>query len=366
MRFTSPWLLTLLVLVPLLAALAVVESRRRAVRLAKLVDLGLVPAVVVGVSDRRRVAKSVAVVSAVLFAVVAAAGPVTEGQPRLLPRQGVDVLFVVDVSRSMRARDVAPDRLERTKAEISSLLDRLADQRVGVVAFAGTAFLQCPLTTDVEAVRLFLKDLAPEVVPHGGTDIRAGLEVARNALLAEDEASGAAAKKIGRVIVVVSDGEDHDMLDDAPTGTAAADGLRANTSSLEGVGDALKDINASVVVVGVGSTLGEPIPIANERGDITGYVKDKRGQTVVSRMSPEILHAVANAVSGTFVDGSARPDLGLAEVEAKIASLEKRELEARTVKDDVDRSAPFAALALLCTLLWLLVPESKRPAEGSS
>lgn len=347
-RFTSPWLLTLLALVPLLAGLALFDARRRAVRLAKLVDLGLVPAVVVGVSDGRRSAKAAAVVCACFFAVVAAAGPVSESAPRLLPRQGTDVLFVVDVSRSMRARDVAPDRLERAKGEISSVLDRLAEQRVGVVAFAGTAFLQCPLTTDVEAVRLFLKDLAPEIVPQGGSDLKAGLEVARNALLAEDEAAGVSAnKKIGRVVVVISDGEDHEMLE--PDGKG----------SLKDVGEDLKDINATVVVVGVGSTLGEPIPLVNERGDITGYVKDKRNQTVVTRMSPEILQAVAEAVGGSFVDGSARPDLGMAEVEAKIAGLEKRELEARTVKDDVDRSAPFAAVGLLCLLTWLIIPERR-------
>lgn len=347
MRFTSPWLLSLLALVPLLAALAAFDARRRAVRLAKLVDLGLVPAVVVGASSGRRSVKAAAVVAACFFAVIAAAGPVSEGRPRLLPRQGVDVLFVVDVSRSMRARDVQPDRLERTKAEISALLDRLGEQRVGVVAFAGSAFLQCPLTTDVEAVRLFLNDLRPEAVKQGGSDLRAGLEVARNALLAEDEAAGRATQpsKIGRVVVVVSDGEDHEMLDDK--------------AALGDVGDALKDSSASVVVVGVGSTLGEPIPLTNERGDITGYVKDKRGQTVVTRMSPEILQAVASAVGGSFVDGSTRADLGLSEVEAKIAGLEKRELEARTVKDDVDESAPFAALALVCLLAWLLVPERR-------
>ena len=351
-RFTSPWLLTLLALVPLLAALAAFDARRRATRLAKLIDLGLVPAVVAGASSARRRWKAAAVVVACFFAVVAAAGPVSEGRPRLLPRQGVDVLFVVDVSRSMRARDVLPDRLERTKAEISSLLDRMGEQRTGVVAFAGSAFLQCPLTTDVEAVRLFLNDLRPEAVAQGGSDLRSGLEVARNAFLAEDEAQAGLGKpsinKIGRVVVVVSDGEDHEMLEDK--------------GALGDVGDALKDISATVVVVGVGSTVGEPIPLTNERGDITGYVKDKRGQTVVTRMSPEILQAVAAAVSGSFVDGSARADLGLSYVEAKIAGLEKRELEARTIKDDVDQSAPFAAAALVFLLVWLLVPERRAAA----
>ncbi len=343
LRFASPWLLTLLVFVPVLSALAVFDARRRALRLAKLVDLGLLPTVVVGASSARRTLRSAIAVLAVLLLGLAVATPLTEGEPRLLPRQGLDVLFVVDVSRSMRARDVRPDRLERAKAEIGDALNRLVDHRVGIVAFAGTAFLQCPLTTDVEAVRLFLRALTPEALPQGGSDLGAGLEVARNALQVEDEQSGGH-QKVGRVVVVVSDGEDHEMLEGA---------------NLEELGGQLQKLGATVVVIGVGSTLGEPIPVVDAQGDITGYLKDRGGQTVVTRMSPEILQAVAQAVGGVFVDGTPLPDFGLAEVFAKINGLEKRELEARTQKDDVDRSWPFAAAALALMLLWLAVPERR-------
>ncbi|MDP2341627.1 MAG: VWA domain-containing protein [Deltaproteobacteria bacterium] len=348
LRFASPWLLALLAFVPLLSALAVFDARRRSLRLAKLIDLGLVPAVVVGASSGRRTLRAAVVVVATLLLGIAVATPLTEGEPRLLPRQGLDVLFVVDVSRSMRARDVQPDRLERAKAEIGAALDRIAEHRVGVVAFAGTAFLQCPLTTDVEAVRLFLRALTPDAVPQGGSDLGASLEVARNALMAEDSdtATPTARKKVGRVVVVVSDGEDHEMLE----GAAAGEGL-------DELGKQLQDLGATVVVLGVGSTLGEPIPVVNAQGDITGYLKDRSGQTVVTRMNPDILQAAAQAVGGVFVDGTTRPDLGLAEVEAKINGLEKRELEARTQRDDVDRSLPFALAALLLMLVWLALPE---------
>ena len=347
LRFASPWLLSLLVFVPALTALALFDARRRTLRLAKLVDLGLVPTVVVGASSGRRTLRAAVVVVAVLLLGIAVATPLSEGEPRLLPRQGLDVLFVVDVSRSMRARDVQPDRLERAKAEIGAALDRLADHRIGVVAFAGTAFLQCPLTTDVEAVRLFLGALTPDAVPQGGSALAAGLEVARNALMNEDseralDPAAVSRKKVGRVVVVVSDGEDHQLLEGG---------------TLEEVGKELQDLGATVVILGVGSTLGEPIPVVNAQGDITGYLKDRSGQTVVTRMSPEILQAAAQAVAGVFVDGSSRPDLGLAEVFARVNALEKRELEARTQKDDVDRSLPFAVAALLLLLVWLALPE---------
>ena len=346
MRLASPLLLLALVFVPLLVGVVVFDARRRAARLGRLVDAGLVPAVVVGASSSRRVRLAAAGVLAVLLLVVAAAGPMLAGAPRLLPRKGLDVLFVVDVSRSMRARDVRPDRLERAKAEIGRTLDTLAEHRIGIVAFAGSAFVQCPLTTDVEAVRLFLRDLGPDSVPQGGTDLTAGLEVARNALLAEDEAAGvsstSATGRAGRVVVVVSDGEDHEIVDGG---------------SLDAVGKELKDLGAAVVVLGVGSTIGEPIPVTDDRGNVTGYVKDRAEQTVVTRMNPEILQKAADAVGGVFVDGTTRNDLGLAEVEARIRTLEKRDLEARTIVDFADASAPFAALALCALLGWLVVPE---------
>jgi Ca-activated chloride channel family protein len=349
-RLASPILLAALLLVPLLIGVVVFDARRRALRLAKLVDAGLVPAVVVGASSMRRARLAVTAIIAVLLLVIAAAGPMVAGTPRLLPRKGLDVLFVVDVSRSMRARDVRPDRLERAKAEIGRALDTLAEHRIGVVAFAGSAFVQCPLTTDVEAVRLFLRDLSPDTVPQGGTDLTAGLEVARNALVAEDEAAGISSSSSssssggrgGRVVVVVSDGEDHEIIDGG---------------SLDAVGKELKDLGAAVVVLGVGSTIGEPIPVTDDAGNVTGYVKDRTGQTVVTRMNPEILQKAADVVGGVFVDGTTRNDLGLAEVEARIRSLEKRDLEARTIVDYADASAPFAALALVALLGWLLIPE---------
>lgn len=348
MKLAAPLLLVCLVAVPLLLALMVRDLRRRRVRLTKLVDLGLLPVLVAGSGDGRRRQRNVLALIGVAALVVAMSAPLRTSAPRVLPRQGLDVLFVVDVSRSMRARDVLPDRLERAKAEIAAALPQLSEHRIGVVAFAGSAFLQVPLTTDTEAARLFLSDLAPETVPQGGSALSAGLEVARNAFAAEDEAKGAVGDnrgKSGRVVVVISDGEDHELLDDPQGG-----GLTA-------LGDSLKALGASVVVIGVGSTLGEPIPVLNERGEVAGYVKDRRGTTVVTRMSPDVLGKVASALGGVFVDGTGSADLGMGEVFAKVATLEKRELEARTIVDHEDASAPALLMALLALLGWLWIPE---------
>ena len=353
MKFSAPILLVTLLAAPALAVLVLRDERLRRLRLSRLVDLGLTNVLVAGASDRRRRARAALAIVAITIAAIAAAAPLWPSAPRLLPRRGLDVLFVIDVSRSMRARDVRPDRLERAKAEIAAALPALAEQRTGVVAFAGTAFVQCPLTTDAEAVRLFLRDLDPNTIPQGGTALVDGLEVARNAFVAEDEARGAGTTEVGkagRIVVVVSDGEDHALLDGE------------GKDDLKEVGTGLKGLGASVVVIGVGSALGEPIPMTNERGEITGYVKDRRGQTVLTRMSPEVLGAVAEALSGRFVDGTTAPDLGLNEVLAVAASLEKRDLEARTIVDYDDATAPLCALALVLMLSWLSTGERSTQA----
>ncbi|HEY4220632.1 MAG TPA: VWA domain-containing protein [Myxococcota bacterium] len=355
MRFTSPLMLVLLVLVPVLLALWNRDERSRARRMALLVDAGLLTPLATGLSQARRGWRRGLALTALFLVVIAAAGPEAGGKTVLLPQRGLDVLFVVDVSRSMRARDVLPDRLERAKAEISSVLPRFAEHRVGVVAFAGTAFVQCPLTTDVEAVRLFLNDLSPESVPQGGTALAAGLEVALNAIRAEDEGQGNKADgknaSAGRVIVVVTDGEDHE-------------------GGLDDVAKELKETGATVVLIGVGSTLGEPIPVLDTSspggGKVTGYVKDRTGQTVMTRMSPEVLSEVATQVGGVFIDGTSQPDMGLREVEAKIAGLEKRDLESRTETEWVDRTWIPLLLALLSLLTALAMPERRSSSSSSS
>jgi Ca-activated chloride channel family protein len=348
MSFGSPHLLALLGLVPLLVVVWAREETNRRRRLALLVDAGLEPELARDVSPLRRRLRRALAVTAVTLALIAAATPRCGGRTILVPQKGLDVLFVVDVSRSMRARDVLPDRLERAKAEIAAALPRFAEHRVGVVAFAGTAFVQCPLTTDKEAVRLFLDALAPESVPQGGTSLAAGLDVAVQSLRAESEArgatSGADKAKVGRVVVVMTDGEDHE-------------------GGIEDVAAGLKEEGATVVVIGVGSPLGEPIPVdsaVDAAGGAPGYLRDRAGNTVMTRMSPEVLGQVAAQVGGTFVDGTTQPDLGLREVEAKVAGLEKRDLEARTKIERVDRTSIFSGTALVFWLLALVLPERAR------
>lgn len=323
--------LVLLLAAPVLLALSTRAARKRRERLARLGDLQILGAQAVGLDARPRSERLL--VLAFVALVVALAGPRIGSHTELLPRRGLDVVFALDVSRSMLARDVAPDRLARAKAEISAFVDEIGENRVALVAFAGTAFVQCPLTTDTEAMRSFAKGLAPDLVPQGGTALALGLETAAR-VFESDEAARAEAegsdttRAHGRVLVVFTDGEDHE-------GGAEESAAR------------LRALGVETFVIGLGSTLGEPIPLVDERGSVTDYVKDREGRTVVSRMSPETLALVAEKAGGRFIDGTRAADLGLAAVRDTIARLEKRELEARVKTTYEDRSEWPLALAVL-------------------
>jgi len=341
-KLTEPAVLWLLLAVPMLLALAFREQRGRRARLAKLGDAGLLTQLSVGAEGSRRLLTRLATIAAFALLVVALAGPTWGEKTELLPRRGLDVVFAIDVSTSMRARDVRPDRLERAKAEVGAVLDRLRQHRVGLVAFAGSAFVQCPMTSDVEAMRSFLRALSPDIVPQGGTALGEGMLTALNLFLAEEEADPAA-KQAGRLLVVITDGDDHE-------------------GSLESVAGSLKEAGIAVFLVGVGSELGEPIPVVGGDGRVLSYKKDREGETVMTRMSKETLSAVAELSGGRFLDGSSRADLGMADVESAIAKLEKRDFDARIKRTDVDRSAwPIgAALLLMLLATWREVSPRRR------
>jgi Ca-activated chloride channel homolog len=331
----------LLLLVPILWQLVLREESRRMQRLAKLGEIRLLSQLAVGVDVKAR--KRIRFFSIVAYAllVVSLAGPRIGSHTELLPRRGLDIVFAVDVSKSMRARDVAPDRLERAKAEIEWSLSRLENNRIGLIAFAGSAFVQCPLTTDVEAMRSFLRSLDPATVTQGGTSLAAGLKTALNLFLAEEEYDPST-RTAGRVLVVVSDGEDHE-------------------GGLEKLSEAVQAAGIETILIGVGSGLGEPIPVLDKEGRVVDYMKDREKKTIMTRMSPDVLTSVAGALGGRFVDGTREADLGLSWVENKVKQLEKRELEKRVRTQYVDRSIYFLLAAIFFMILAFVLSEREKP-----
>jgi Ca-activated chloride channel family protein len=274
-----------------------------------------------------------------LLLALALARPQCGSRTELSRRYGVDLVVALDVSRSMQARDVPPDRLTRATMEVGALLDTLAGDRVGVVIFAAEAFVQCPLTTDYAAARLFLRSVGPGSVPQQGSDLGNALAAAREVLDAGESSRGRS-----KVVLVVSDGEDLEG--------GAVEAARA-----------LGEAGIRVFALGVGTTAGEPIPLLDGRGQVTGYKKDRAGQPVVTRLDLETLRAVAARGGGELFElGS--PDRGLPAFRAALDALEKSELESRLTVQYEDRYALLALPAFLLVLASLLLADAGRKPAG--
>jgi Ca-activated chloride channel family protein len=224
----------------------------------------------------------------------------------------------------MLARDVRPSRLERAKLEVGALLDQLKGDRVGIVVFAGEAFVQCPLTLDYNAAKLFLRAVDPQTMPQQGTAVAAALAEAKRVL------DGGGRPGAAKVVVLISDGEDQEG--------AATDAAQ----ELEGSGIRL-------FTVPVGSEAGEPIPLTDARGAVTGYKKDRQGGTVLTRTNVAGMRDLAARGGGEMLRGESG-ELGLGRLVAELDRMQRGDLESRLTVQYDERYPLFAwpAFALLC------------------
>lgn len=288
--------------------------------------------------------------------ILAFAGPLFGERTRTLRRRGVDIVVALDFSKSMLARDVQPSRIERAKAELRSLLEESSGDRIGLVAFAGET-LQFPMTFDGEALGLFLRDLGPQDMPVGGTAIGKALIASKRLLLSADAgglASGAAADNSAgaglvatsssearsRVVILMTDGEDHEG------------------DPVEAAGE-LADAGVRVYPVGIGSRSGEPIPTSTTDGAWAGYLRDAEGKVVTTRLTAQnerVLKQVAELTGGTYTRAR-KGTVGMASIRRALRSLKQGEEKARRVTVQEDRYPLPLALAFLLLVLEMLLPQ---------
>jgi len=330
----QPFYLLLLALGVLLGLLALVGALQRRSRVRALLNERHSERFTPGVSVWRPAMQSGLYGLGLALFGFALAQPQCGTKSELTKRRGIDVVVALDASKSMLARDVQPSRLERAKLELTTLLDELKGDRVGLVVFAGDAFIQSPLTSDYSAVKLFLRAVDPEVMPQGGTNVGAALKLSKQVLDNADRGSKE------RVVVLLSDGED-------------LFGEVAEAS------EALKEAGVPVLAVGVGSESGEPIPVYDRRGEFVDYKKDAAGETVITRLDRAGLTAIAEASGGSFFFQPR--GVAMAQVVERIDQMQKSELESRvTVRYD-ERFQSFAIPGLvLLSLGMLLLPSSRR------
>jgi Ca-activated chloride channel family protein len=334
-RFISIQILFGLFLIPALGLFfwRTRQARKRA--LAQFGDLALVQKLSATLNRRARTTKNVLVLMTVTFLVLALARPQFGTRIETVTSEGQDVMVALDVSRSMLAEDVSPNRLERARLEIMRILQRLDGDRIGLVAFAGNAFVQSPLTVDYGAAALFLNAMDTDLIPIQGTNLGEALTVALDGF---EEGT-----RDHRVLIVVTDGEDHEGEIDAALERALDKGVQIHT-------------------VGIGSLEGVPIPEFDASGERSGFVRDEGGSVVTTRLDESTLERVAEATGGRYF-----PALGaganLDPLVEEITGGEGRELEAREITQFEEQFQIFLGLALLFLLAESLIPERRRKKE---
>jgi Ca-activated chloride channel homolog len=331
-RFGSQALLLGYVLVPLLAVFFWYAARWRRRSVARFGDVPLMRRLSESVSRRARAIKMVLTLLSIACLVTALARPQFGTRVETVTRKGQDVMVAIDVSTSMLAEDIVPNRLAKAKHTVGSLIGRLRGDRVGLVAFAGEAFVQSPLTVDYAAAMMFLNAIEPDIIPVAGTDLGAALDVALRGFDDTDQDY--------RVLVVMTDGEDHEAGIEEQVRRAKENGVR-------------------IFTVGFGSPEGVPIPQFDATGARTGFKRDENGDVVTSRLDEATLRQIADATGGRYFRASAS-ESELDDLIEEIAAEEGRELEAREVTQFDEQYQIFLGMALAFLVLEVLVSDRRR------
>ena len=260
--------------------------------------------------------------------VVALANPQIGSKIEKVKREGIEIIFALDVSNSMLSNDIPPSRLERAKSMLNKLIDGLVSDKVGLVVFAGDAFLQMPLTTDYSAAKLMISAASPDLIAHQGTAIGQAIELSANSFSKNT--------KVNKVILLVSDGENHE--DDAIQ--------IAKEVAKKGI---------QIYTIGMGTPNGGPIPLGNN-----SFLKDIDGNIVITKLSSELLTEIAEIGKGKFIYGSAK----FTEIEAflkEVAKLDKQEMEDLIYTDYDSKYYIFLWIALLLIVIDFLILEKRSP-----
>lgn len=324
-RFGTPEYLYLLAIVPILIAVFVFYTRARKKRLARFGKNDTIRQLMPEASPRRVRNKFILVAIAVTLLILALARPQFGSKLKEVTRRGIEIMVAVDVSNSMLAEDFEPNRLERTKFAIDRLVEKLHEDRIGVIVFAGDAYVQLPITSDYLAARNFVKNLSPNMVSRQGTAMGAAIDLAANSFSVQSEGS--------RVLILISDGENHEDDPLAAAQAAAEKGIKIYT-------------------IGVGTPEGAPISINGE------FLKDENGQMVVSKLDEQMLEQVALATGGSYIRATNR-SIGLDEIIERVREVEKKELKTTVFEDYNEQYQYVLGLALIVLLLDMLMISRK-------
>jgi Ca-activated chloride channel family protein len=328
-RFANPDLLYLLLLLPVMILIYIINTIRKNRALKRMGNIDLVTTLVPEMSKARPLIKFILQLIAVAAGVIILSRPQFGSKIEDVKKEGVEVIIALDVSNSMLAEDIQPNRLTRAKQAISRLVDNLDKDKIGLIVFAGDAYTQIPVTTDYISAKMYLSAISPEMVPKQGTSIGAAISLGIRSFSPGEGKS--------KAIILITDGENHD--DDAVSAAEEA-------------------AKAGIVIhtIGIGSVEGVPLQlIVNGRKD---FLKDADGNTVISKLDEDILKKIAIATDGNYVRAS-NSNIGLDEIFGEIKKMKKQELESTMYTEYNDQFQIFAALSLLLLFVDFIIMERK-------
>lgn len=328
LRFEDPIYFWLLVLIPLLAFVRIVGTIRQKRKLKRFGNLELLKQLMPDVSKYRPSVKFWLAEGALALLVVMLARPQMGTKISNEKRQGIETLIALDISNSMLAEDVAPSRLDKSKMMIENLVDHFTNDKIGLVVFAGDAFVQLPITSDYVSAKMFLQNTDPSLIATQGTDLAQAIRLSMKSFTQDT--------KSGKAIILITDGEDHQGEAEEAAKEAKAKGIR-------------------VFILGIGSTKGAPIPMGN--GD---YLKDRSGQTVMTALNEDMCRRVAAAGSGMYIHVDNTSDAEKA-LDNEISKMQKGEMNSVVYSDYDEQFQAFAILALLLLVVEMLILDRKNP-----
>ena len=327
-RFEDPIYLYLLVLIPLLALIRFFMVHQQKKRLRKFGDPELVRQLMPNVSRFRPMVKFYLLLGALALLIVVLARPQLGTKISHEKRTGIETIICMDISNSMLAEDVTPSRLDRAKMMVENLVDHFTNDKIGLIVFAGEAFVQLPITSDYVSAKMFLSSINPSMLSTQGTDIAAAITMASHSFTQEEN--------IGKAIIVITDGEDHEG------------------GALEAAKEA-KERGMNTYVLGVGSPNGAPIPAGN--GD---YMKDNSGQTVMSALNEDMCRQLADAGSGAYIHVENNSN-AQEQLDNELDKLAKKETSSTIYSDYDEQFQAVAIIVLLLLILEVCILEIKNP-----
>lgn len=327
-RFEDPIYLWALLVIPVLLLIRLAGWRRRRSKLRKFGDPELVRQLMPNVSKFRPTVKFWLLLVAWALLVVMVARPQVGAEVQCDKRNGIEAIICLDISNSMLAQDVAPSRLDKSKLLVESLVDRFTNDKIGLIVFAGDAYVQLPITSDYVSAKMFLQNIDPSLIQTQGTDIAQAINLGLHSFTQAD--------KIGRAIIVITDGEDHEG------------------GAVEAAAEARKK-GVNVFILGVGDTKGAPIPTGDG-----GYMKDRSGQTVMTALNEQMCREVAQAGSGKYIHVDNTGD-AQTELNNDLARLQRGESEAVIYNAYDEQFQAFGILVILLLVVEVCILEAKNP-----